>query len=254
MVVLELEQEADATIVEVLIAKRLRELMRRDQIDNAHQLAQMMSRSGHRVSQPTLHRILRGERKSIKDTTVRALAAYFKITTAQMRGEVELSGASVSLQGSASDIRQEHRRTRSESIPVLRWEQIINFLHDDHAAPEGYASMDVVLSRAAKSGQKRLLVTVRDPSMINPSGKMPTFPPGLQLVCNAELSPEHGNFVLVRRNDEATPILRQYVLDGSRVMLHALNSDYRDEPFSARDEVLAVVEKISHDLYYNSHS
>lgn len=71
------------------IARILRWLMANDPNVSGNQTA-LSNATG--VSQPTIYRLLRGEVRDPRSDTLKHLADYFGITTAQLRGEAQIPG------------------------------------------------------------------------------------------------------------------------------------------------------------------
>ena len=238
------------SVEDVQISRVLRNLMRQRQIKNPNSLARLMKAAGSPVSQPVLHRLYSGKQKTAEDETINALANFFDVLPGQIRGEVSLSvppGPATS----TGEVEQRIQTRRLVVVPLLRWEEIMDYSSDRNSV-ESPLAMEVVLDERAHPAHGRFAAPVRGTSMINPAGVLPTFVPGMRLLCNRDLEPKNGCFLIVRRAEEYLPVLRQYILDGDRTMLHALNPQYPDEPLRpARDEIIAVVEDVTYGAYYD---
>ena len=82
---------------------------------------------------------------------------------------------------------------------------------------------------------------------VNGDSMEPKFPQGCIVIVEPEEQPEHGKFVIVRRNgDEAT--LKQYVVDGGANYLKPLNPRYPISAMQADDVFCGVVKRVEMDV------
>lgn len=90
------------------IARILTELMARERLSDND----LAARTG--VPQPTISRIKSGESRDPRDSTLRPLADYFRVSLSQLRGDVPLESAGV-------DVAAENRvvRVSVESLQLL---------------------------------------------------------------------------------------------------------------------------------------
>lgn len=180
-----------------------------------------------KVPQPTIHRILTGESKDPRTNTLQRLADYFCVTVEQLRNS-DLSGF--------TNI-EEAPRLRG-TVPLISWVQAgIASLAIDNYQPGDYESL---VETTVPVGDNTYALRVKGDSM------EPLFTEGEILIVEPELSPENGDYIIVRNgDDEAT--FKKLVKDGSDWYLKPLNSSYKTK-LMTEDMIICGVVRASQKI------
>ncbi len=119
-------------LVGMSIALILTELMAREQLSDND----LAARTG--VPQPTISRIKSGESRDPRDSTLRPLAEYFRISISQLRGDAPLPSAYVEVAANDQIV-----RVSSESMRLL--------LALDALSPKDRAALQTLVDSLAQS-------------------------------------------------------------------------------------------------------
>lgn len=180
-----------------------------------------------KVPQPTIHRILTGESKDPRTSTLQRLADYFCVSVEHLRSK-DLSGY--------SNI-ETAPRVRG-AVPLISWVKAgIAAL-----AIEDFQSGDYedLIETTVPIGNSTYALRVKGDSM------EPLFTEGEILIVEPELSPENGDYVIVRNgDDEAT--FKKLVKDGSDWYLKPLNSAYQTKLMTEDMKICGIV-RASHKI------
>ena len=193
------------------IAKNLQVLLDLRQM-NANQLAEAI-----KVPQPTIHRILSGEHKSPRDSTIQPIADYFSVAVSDLRyGEIVLDRSDNLDPG--PDLKGR--------VPLISWVQagswnsVVDNFHPGQA--------DEWIETTVPVRRHTYALRVKGDSMTNPSGGTPSFPHGIIIIVEPEVEAIPGAFVVVvvRQNDDEECTFKQLVKDAGVFFLKPLNPAY----------------------------
>jgi len=106
-------------------------------------------------------------------------------------------------------------------LPLLNW--------DDVPLPPYLDIIDkkegIIAMAAYKSG-KWYALAIKDDSMTSKSGDQQSFIEGDIIIIDPMREPKHGSYVIVRQNETAEAILKQYLVHGNAIILSSLNDRY----------------------------
>jgi len=204
-----------AKVIETLCRLKKPHLLKADGTVNQAQLA-----AEAKLEQPTIGRILAGESKRPRPQTTEALAAYFGVTIGQMMGNEPLGNAS----GVAGVI---------SMVPLVSWVQ----------AGKGQEAMDIYTPGVAdkwievpkKVSPRSFALRVHGDSM------EPKFPEGCTIICDPDITPENGKYVVVRINQDNEATFKRLVIEGGRRYLKPENSRYPILELSEYAHIAGVV-------------
>ena len=170
------------------------------------------------VPQPTIHRILAGHSRDPETATLEKLARYYKISLAEIRGEVTANAAAQT----ASRYNIEHALD-IRPVKLISWVQAGR----GQSAGDPYKTGDgeKTIYTSKKVGPRAYALRVRGDSMENPAGK-PTFPEGCIIVVDPDKTPIPGSFVVVRMDNSEEATFKQLVEDAGRRYRKPLNPRY----------------------------
>ncbi|MGE4348852.1 MAG: LexA family protein [Candidatus Berkiella sp.] len=215
------------------VTKNLKQLMFTDGQISEGELSRRVG-----VPQSTIHRILVGQIKESKPSTLRPLANYFGLTIAQLQGEEPIP-----LQRQSNT--QPHEKananhylgTAARLIPLISWEEAAtwdkackNYQHD---SSKGWVATNKDVSAYAFG------LKIQGNSMTATHG--PSFEDGFEIVVDPERKPMHNDFVVVRDTSKQSAILRQLCIEGGSYDLFPLNPRYQVTHLEDLNQICGVV-------------
>lgn len=193
------------------------------------------------VPQSTIHRLLSGEIKESKPSTLKPIAGYFGLTLAQLQGEEPIPvqrKTGLSLGRLIREMTQhQYLGTPARLIPLITWEQAANWgeisktYHHDSSNGWVATNKDV--------GSYAFGLTIQGNSMTATHG--PSFEDGCEIVVDPERQPMHHNFVVVKQTDKSSAILRQLSIEGGEYILFPLNPRYPVITLNNPEDICGVV-------------
>lgn len=189
------------------------------------------------VSQQMISKLETGNAEGTRDIV--ALARALNITAHWLQtgeGDKERTTVSTGLDSLivlGDNQRLEHVALRH--IPLLSWVQAG---HWEEAIQGGEEKIAV----AGNFSENAYALTVRGDSM------QPKFPDGCQIVVEPRVTAETGNFVVVLLEDSNEAMFKQFVRDGDRIYLKALNPDYGTRLVDKPMTICGVVCKLVMDV------
>ena len=214
------------------VRENLRQLMHSDgQISEG----ELSRRTG--VPQSTIHRILVGQIKESKPSTLRPLASYFGLTMAQLQGEEPIPTQRHPISNRDKNPSTHYLGTPARLIPLITWEQAAcwheigkNYQHD--------GSLGWVATNK-NVGPHAFGLKVQGNSMTATHG--PSFEDGFEIVVDPERNPNHHDFVVVREANKQSSILRQLSVEGGSYDLFPLNPRYQITHLEDLNQICGVV-------------
>lgn len=190
------------------------------------------------IPQSTIHRILAGQIKESKPSTLRPLAGYFGLTLAQLQGEEPMP-----IQRHANNASKDQDTSRSylgtpaRLIPLITWEQAANWKficqNYQHESNKGWVATN------KNVGPHAFGLRIQGNSMTATHG--PSFEDGFEIVVDPDRSPQHRDFVVVKESNKQSAILRQLSIEGDSYDLFPLNPRYQVTHVDNLDQVCGVV-------------
>jgi SOS-response transcriptional repressor LexA len=181
------------------------------------------------IPQTTIHRILSGQIKESKPSTLKPIAAYFKLSLAQLQGEEAIAPSS-----NSSSIQTS---TPAKLIPLITWELATiwkkRFKNYKHQSSDGWVATNKQVGASAYG------LIIQGNSMSSTHG--PSFEDGCEIVVDPERTPKHGDFVVVKQSDKPNAILRQLSIEGGSLDLLPLNPRYSVTYLDSLDDICGVV-------------
>lgn len=123
-------------------------------------------------------------------------------------------------------------------VPAIEWLDAANperidgstAMRPTNAIVGGYALSDRSFS-----------LRVKDDSMVNPTGRHPTYPPGCSIIVDPDRAPQNADRVIVKIHGVDEPTFKVYTVDSGRVFLRSLNPQYPSLPWQSDMTVVGVV-------------
>lgn len=178
---------------------------------NPHTLARALG-----FPPPTINRILNGEVKDPRASTLLAIAKYFHITVDQLLGKEFLPGKFTS--GAISK--------PPMSIPILNMNQAVNYQEAIHQTTEWFRW----LPQNEPFEQNSIFAL-----HIKNDLYQPTFMKDWLIIINTDKHPESGDYVLVAFTGETTVSIKKYLSEGRNKYLESINSDFKPVLFDSHD-------------------
>ncbi len=183
------------------------------------------------IPQTTIHRILSGQIKESKPSTLKPIAAYFKLSLAQLQGEEQMPS------NNTTKITSNYVGTPAKLIPLITWELASNWKKQyktyQHDNTHGWVATN------KEVGPKAFGLTIQGNSMTATHG--PSFEDGCEIVVDPERKPKHQDFVIVKQSDKPNAILRQLSIEGGSLDLLPLNPRYSVTQLNSMDDICGVV-------------
>jgi SOS-response transcriptional repressor LexA len=193
------------------------------------------------IPQSTIHRILTGQIKESKPSTLKPLAGYFGLTLAQLQGEepipVQRQTEVFQKAQHKNNDRQHYLGTPARLIPLISWEDAANWKKIcksyQHNSNNGWVATN------KNVGPYAFGLHVQGNSMTSTHG--PSFEDGCELVIDPERKPQHHDYVVVKQSDKSSTILRQLSIEGGEYVLFPLNPRYPVTPLKDPKDICGVV-------------
>lgn len=193
------------------------------------------------VPQTTIHRILSGQIKESKPSTLRPLANYFGLTLAQLQGEepIPLQRQTEVLQANANKGSQHNNYLGAPArlIPLITWEQASHWKEIGESYQHDSAQGWVATNKNV--GPRAFGLIIQGNSMTATHG--PSFEDGCQIVVDPDRKATHKDFVVVKQTDKTSAMLRQLSVEGGAYDLFPLNARYPIIPISDLKNICGVV-------------
>lgn len=172
------------------------------------------------VSQPTITRIHNGTTTDPESATVAALARFFGITPAQMRGDVSAAHEPV------ADYNVEAGPAIRGHVPLISWVRAGHW----HEASDPFLPGDAEawFPCPVAHGPRTFVVRVRGDSMFNPHAEK-SFKENDLLFVDPDREARHRSLVVVRLNDSHEATFKQLLIEGDRRYLKALNPGWPEQ-------------------------
>lgn len=170
------------------------------------------------VSQPTLHRLLRGKNPRPSAETLRRVADYFGVTVNDLLEKDLTTGQSI-----PSSVNVHEGPKIRGLVPCLtsvqagEWREISGSFQAEDAK--------VWLPCPVKHGPQTFCLVVDGESMRNPGGR-PSYEPGDIIFVDPDVGVTSGDRVVVQLDSQVAATFKQYVEEDGRKMLKALNPEW----------------------------
>ena len=191
------------------------------------------------VKQPTIFRILEGESKTPRDSTVKPLADFFGVTIEQLRygdcSNTPKPNQNVEFPPEAGRPSPSRRMA-----PIISWVQAgdWNEAVDAYARGygEGYEPID------ATDGPHVFWLRVKGDSMTSPTGV--SIPEGYLIKVDPDARAESGSLVVAKLEDTQEVTFKKLVIDAGQKYLKPLNPAYRTIPINGNCRIVGVVKEV----------
>lgn len=174
------------------------------------------------LPQPTVHRIVSGDAHNPHQASLVALAKYFDISVAQLKGDESIPRLAIEteLRG-LKQIPLISLQNATKWPNILKSEQMIEALFTTgNISPHAFAT------------------TLEDSAMY------PIFPKGTQIIIDPEKEIKDRCYVLVALQSQSAAIFRQLIIDAGNYYLKPLSPDltyFEMLPFKTQDKILGVL-------------
>lgn len=191
------------------------------------------------VPQSTIHRLLSGEIKESKPSTLKPIAGYFGLTLAQLQGEEPIPvRRQAKLDSNTKHREHYYLGTPARLIPLISWEQAANW--KEICKTYHHDSINGWVATNKNVGPYAFGLTIRGNSMTASHG--PSFEDGCEIVADPERNPRHLDFVVVKQKSSA--ILRQLSIEGGEYILFPLNPRYQVTLLADLEDICGVVSQL----------
>jgi SOS-response transcriptional repressor LexA len=178
------------------------------------------------IPQTTIHRILSGQIKESKPSTLRPLAKYFGLTVAQLQGEEPIPlQRQIEITQAIQSKGLEHSHylgAPARLVPLITWEQASHWKEIgktyQHDSGQGWVATN------NNVGPHAFGLIIQGNSMTATQG--PSFEDGCEIVIDPDRKPAHKDFVVVIQTDKTSALLRQLSIEGGSYDLFPLNPRY----------------------------
>ena len=173
-----------------------------------------------KVPQPTVHRIVSGNCQNPHQGSLAALAQYFNISVAQLKGFEPIPGITTeSVQG-------------LKKIPIISFQEAAVWptIMDD------YKPIHTLFTEGNVSAKAFAL-------LLNDNAMFPLFSEGSKIVIDPEKTPKNRSYVLVLIHNQQNVIFRQLITEGEKPYLKSLSPDLQFQPLflKEQDRILGVL-------------
>lgn len=173
------------------------------------------------VPQPTVHRIVSGDSPNPHPASVAALANYFHISVAQLKGKEPIPGAI------ASELQ------KLKQIPLISLQEAAMWpvIMATYQAAAALFTTDNISAKV-------FAVTLEDSAMY------PLFPKGTQIIIDPEKELKDRSYVLAAIHNQQNAIFRQLIMDAGKYYLKPLSPDlahFRMLALKTSDQILGVL-------------
>lgn len=181
------------------------------------------------IPQTTIHRILSGQIKESKPSTLKPIAAYFNLSLAQLQGEEPIT--------KKGNARSKTLGTSTRLIPLITWELATNW--EKYSKTFNYISCPNWVATNKKISPNAFGLVIQGNSMTATHG--PSFEDGYEIVVDPKREAKHLDFVVVKQSDKPNAILRQLSIEGGSLDLLPLNPRYSVTQLESMDDICGVV-------------
>lgn len=176
---------------------------------------------------PTINRLVIGDVKDPRLSTLIAIADYYKISIEQLIGRINLPD---------NPTNQKHDGETTTSklailIPVLSTMDAVEY--KKHLLNP----LDYFRWQENESSKNHNIFSVKIKSDLY----QPVFPINTLVIVNPELKPESNDYVLVVFSGDSTGTIKKYVSEGRYKYLYSLNQELKTIPFEPNDCVILGV-------------
>ena len=160
------------------------------------------------LPQPTVHRIVEGESTRPHQDSLKALAKFFNLTIAQLRGVEPIEELEVKPENTLPE--------GWHKIPIYTWDDVLNYARSNKTEIQKGQAETLTNSDINDSG---FLIELTDESMY------PQFPSGTEIIVNTEYEPTDRELVIVylKRYDKA--FFRMIMFNGDERLVRPMNPD-----------------------------
>lgn len=159
------------------------------------------------VSQPTIQRILSGTTTRPHESSLLAIARYFSISLAQLKGEQPIP--ELVNQWPA------FKQLPLSEAPLLNWTEVYEWLSQEQLNIQ--PSQTIFTEH--KLSENSFALKIQDSSMA------PTFPQDTVLIFDPQKSYKDRGYVLAYLEGTKQPLFRQLIIDGEALFIRPLNPD-----------------------------
>ncbi|MFO1259081.1 MAG: S24 family peptidase [Gammaproteobacteria bacterium] len=191
------------------------------------------------IPQSTIHRIVSGQIKESKPSTLKPLAHYFGLTLAQLQGDepIPVQRQTEIMQRIPSSEHHRYLGTPARLVPLITWEQAACW-KDECKTYQHDSSMGWIATNK-NVGPHAFGLMIQGSSMTSTHG--PSFEDGCEIVVDPDRRAAHHDFVVVRQPGKNITLLRQLSVEGGAYDLFPLNPRYPVMPLNDSADICGVV-------------
>lgn len=181
---------------------------------NASKLAEIVH-----VSQPTIHRLLKGKLEDPRLSLLSDIADYFSISIDRLIGK------------DTSDQNIIENDKSLSQVPIIGWNDVIKGVHSTHLTPNTWSEWVVVDKNLTKNSF----------ALRSKRSMEPRFPTNSLLIVDSTLEPLDGDLVIVHYQDTTEATIREIRLDGPIKQLLQITGESAANEINKNTEILGVV-------------
>lgn len=175
------------------------------------------------VSQPTISRILKGDHKDPRMSTLQPLAEHLGVTLDFLL-HIDARAFYAAQEGETPEANAREGPDIRGLVPLLTsvqagaWTEVVGSFQ--------VADAKDWLPCPVKHSPDTFCLVVQGESMFNPQGK-PSYEPGDIIFVDPEITARSGDRVVVRLEDQSDTVFKQYIEEDGRKLLKALNPEWK---------------------------
>ena len=178
------------------------------------------------IAIPTIKRLQSDPTTNPTITTLLPIAKFFGITITQLIGGEPLPSKAMGYI---------ENKTYWIKVPFIKWNEIIDWMNPEKKTQiNSYVLVDIDV------GKNAFALRVEEDDWL-------TISKGSVLIINAELTPEHKDYVIVYKTGQSVPTLKQVLIDEEKIYLKPMNHYFQPTFFDKNYLFLGVLIQIRKD-------
>ncbi len=179
---------------------------------------------------PTIHRLVTGEVRDPKISTLTSIANYFSISIDQLLGKEKFDQNSK--QKAESNGSEDKRIFELCVLSLNQANEYHSLLH----SPKHKILWVNQKSHHPPDKQKNIFSVYLKNNIYDPP-----FVSGTYLIINPDISPANGDHVLIKFNMDSEPVIKKYISEGHQKYLYPLKQDLKSIVFNPNEASLIGV-------------
>lgn len=180
---------------------------------------------------PTIYRILTGEVRDPRSSTLIAIADYFGVKVDQLLGKESLKEF-LHLHEPASLL----IARPPMSIPILTISEIVEYEKSSVTPTEWFRWQNQITDHDSNNHKNIFAVVIKN------NVYAPVFVSGTYIIVNPNIQPDNGDYVLVNFAGETSSVIKMFISDGRFKYLYPLKSELKNIQFNDNEcKIIGVI-------------